>query len=276
MKNTRKLLLLLLCLAMLLMAVGCGEELYRDKDDAQTGDEHRTTTSISTTEKETTTAHGITTTTKPETTTTATDTTTEATTTTTQQTAALTDEEMIVGQWEARIALGDALNAQAAETGTGDFFNFEGLEVILSYEFKEDGTTAMAMMADEEFAEQLKAVYLNGMEAYLQTLMSDAGYASVDVFCQMMGCDTLEDLYEKMAATLADGTTVALSAATQEGTYRFADSYLHLEDSATGAEEVYNYTLTSTRLLLNYIGEETEENDSVLQTLMPLTFKKVG
>ncbi len=264
----RKLLALLLCLGMML-AAGCGEETGTTVDDHhKSSKESKTTTSVIET--------GITTTTGFVTTTTATETT--ATTTTTQASgtlAPLTDEEKIIGQWEAEIALGDALNAQAEESGIDAYFNFDGMCITLRYEFKEDGTTAMAMQADNAFAEKMKAAYLDGMEAYIDAFICESGYASAETFCEFMGCDSMEELYDKMATMLSEGTVTALNAVAQEGVYRFEDGYLCLGTSDIEEDEIYSYTLTATRLLLNYVGEVTEENDSVLQTLMPLTFKKV-
>ncbi len=269
----RKLLALLLCFLMLLVAVGCGEAAdIEDDDDDKSSKKSKTSVSTSVTGDGSTTTHtGKTTTSRDK------DTTTHATTTTVAQggtAVRLPDDELILGDWEADVALGRAMGAMSTEDNAMQYFDLQALNVIMAYRFNDDGTATMSMHVKDETAEELKTAFLDGMDEYLQAMMREGGYATPDKFCEAMGCASMDELRDKMAEMLAQLIVSSLDMITQDVTYRFADGYLYFADE-NGEEEQYNYTLTATRLLLNFAGELDEDNADAISALMPLTFKKV-
>lgn len=272
----RKLLALLLCLAMMLAAVGCGEAASTtDEDDDKPA--KKSSTSVSTTqtgdEDVTTTTDMVTTTTQRDK-----DTTAEPTTTTTTGSgtaAALPDDEMILGDWETEIEFGDMMDYMGDETSTVNYFDFSTFAITMTFSFEEDGTARQTANVKDAEVEELTAIFLDGMDEYLQAMLRDGGYSSAEELCEANGCSSMEELREKMAELLAQLIVSSVNLIVEEVTYRFEDGYLFFTD-AEGEEEQYNYTLTATRLLMDYVGEVTEENESVINAIMPLTFKKVG
>ena len=252
----RKLLALLLCLAMMLAAVGCGEAtVVEDDDDDKSSKKSKTSVSTSVTGDGSTTTHtGKTTTSRDK------DTTTHTTTTTPHG---------------GTVALGKAMGAMSTEDNAMQYFDLQALNVIMAYRFNNDGTATMSMQVKDETAEELKSAFLDGMDEYLQAMMREGGYATPDKFCEAMGCASMDELRDKMAEMLAQLIVSSLDMITQDVTYRFEDGYLYFADER-GEEEQYNYTLTATRLLLNFAGELDEDNADAISALMPLTFKKVN
>lgn len=269
----RKLLALLLCLVMLLLAVGCGEaaDTNDDDDDKPTKKSKTTVTTTQTGDGEvTTTTDFVTITTQRDK-----DTTAEPTTTTTgRPVAMLPDDQLILGDWEADVALGKVLNAAAAESGM-DMFDYGDLTVTMAYHFGDDGIATMAMNVDNDATTNLTNTFMNGMDAYLQELVSAGGYDSADDLCAAMNCASIDELRDMLANSMAQMISTSLNAVTEEVEYYFTDDYLCFEN-ADGEVETYNYTITATRLLIDYAGEIDEENASVVSTLMPLTFKKAA
>lgn len=269
----RKVLALLLCLVLAFAAVGCGEAADVKDDDDKSSKKSKTSVSTSVTEDGTTTTKetAATTTSRDK------DTTTHATTTTTHSGTAerLPDDELILGDWEAEVALGKAMGAMDDEDDAMQYFDLQALNVVMAYRFNDDGTATMSMQVEDETAAELKTAFLDGMDAYLQAMMREGGYATPDKFCEAMGCDSMDELRETMADMLAQLIVSSMEMITQDVTYRFADGYLYFADE-NGGEEQYNYTLTATRLLLNFAGELDEDNADAINALMPLTFKKAG
>ena len=268
----RKLLALLLCLVMLLLAVGCGEtaDTNDDDDDKPTKKSKTTVTTTQTGDEGVTTTDFVTTTTTK-----AGSKDTATTTTTTRLVATLPDDQLILGDWEAEVALGTVMNLAADESGMADMFDYGDLTVTMAYHFDENGTATMTMYANDDALASLTNTFMSGMDAYLQQMVQAGGYTSADDLCAMMNCASMDELREKMADSMAQVIVMSLNTASEEVEYSFSDGYLCFENAA-GEAETYNYTLTATRLLINYAGELDEESASIVNALMPLTFKKVG
>ncbi len=247
----RKTLGVLLCLGLMLSAVGCGEEMPREGEESQPNNRPATT------------AAAVTTTTATTTTTEATTTTTLVTTvaTTTTTTVAQTEEDLIVGEWRAQVPFATALPYLA------DGVDMSEVLVEYVYTFDAEGNVEKNLQVDESSAH---TAFANGLDAEIQADMQERGSASVEEYCASWGCESLEEVCDMKETMFLEGLQNRVGQSAATGSYTFNEDKLILCCNRMGEEvtETYGYTITATRLLMNRL-DETDEPWSY-------TFKKIA
>lgn len=108
----------------------------------------------------------------------------------------------LIGRWRGTVDFSDALNAQTAANGLGEFATVSGFELTLELELKDDGTYILGAAADlAPVKEQMKA----GIEAYFQSMLegqdmtvddalASAGTSVDAILDQTLGQQALDDL----------------------------------------------------------------------------------
>ncbi len=161
------------------------------------------------------------------------------------------EEEGIVGKWEAKVSVGEALQAEVAE-----FADFIDPDTELTYyaEFDEDGDYEISMDEDE-MVDFMKEFAYDMLDAIAQ----EAGM-SVDEVLESEGY-TLEEFEEELMASMD------MDDLTESGSYEFDDDEITLENDVVWTIE---FKGSSKFELVDIDGEE----ETGLSACLPVTFEK--
>lgn len=169
----------------------------------------------------------------------------------------------LVGRWRAGVDISDALNAQTAANGLGEFATVSGFELTLALELKDDGTYALDATADlAPVRQQMKA----GIETYFQSMLEGQDM-TVDDALASAGTSVDAILDQTLGQQALDELTADFKA---QGQYEAREGKLYWSAAPDQAPEgdAQSYTREGDALTLDAGGSAL----GGLASFLPLTF----
>lgn len=169
-----------------------------------------------------------------------------------------TDAELIVGTWEAKVDVGETLNAMMADDpSTADYaqyFNFAGTDLLLTYEFYKDGSYTEKMATDRD---KMRTVFRNAVLQLLEDAAVDEG-VTLEQLAAESGM-TVDDLVDQVMEISFDASNF-LGDETKTGSYKIKGGKLYLFDDGDELDEgtYFEYKLKGDKLTIVMEYEDGE------------------
>ena len=191
------------------------------------------------------------------------------------------DEELIIGKWETNINFSDLMEEALKEDAEAEELlggaDFSGITMLMTMEFKEDGTYSLSMdqaSGEEAFKQMAERLIPNLKEVMREEYANATGVGpeavtdeDLESMLTMMGMSSWDDFGDMILGQM--DTEELFSEANASGNYKLKGGKLYTTDSldteVSDQSEVDLYEVTETTLKLH--AQDTEDTPSFLKEL---------
>ena len=182
------------------------------------------------------------------------------------------DEASIEGEWEAEIAIGEAINEMlgAEDEDMASYLDFSDVTVTMVMEFDDDGNyvQSFAKKSVEAFVDDVMDIYSDGMKDYMEEQLEAQG-TTLDEYLEEQDV-TWDELIES-SLNPEDLLEAFFDVDGEEGTYELDGKKLYLD----GEEDEYvKIQLTSKKMVWKELVTDDDESAEAASFMFPLEFKK--
>lgn len=198
-------------------------------------------------------------------------------------TGCATDSEKLVGKWSGKIDVTDLVSDSVAESGYGDYFEFDDMYIVLNTTFNKDGTYSSEIdeASVQNVVDELISAVEDGMYDMLEAEISASGMdMSVEDLLAFTGL-SMDDIIAELKAMLEEEDIVGqmLDGSNAEGKYDAKEGKLFLSAGLDYEidENVYEvYELDGDTLTISEsVGSDDESVLDMAEDLYPLIMTKV-
>ncbi len=183
-----------------------------------------------------------------------------------------TDAELIVGTWEAKLDMGEYFDALMDSdpdmAAMSAYFDFTGVELVVSYEFDKDGSYKLSFSAADE--EKLEMAFRNAVEKLVNDMLAGTGYTLEDAAAEEgMTVDELLDAVMEENFNSED----FFSDSSESGSYEIKDGKLYLAENGDELEDDDYFEVKLKGDKLTLVAKYSDgEIDDASDTMFPMNF----
>lgn len=197
-----------------------------------------------------------------------------------------TPEELLVGDWETTVELGELMSEMLGESLGDDYakyFKNMELDLVMSLELTKKGEFAMELDEDalkdelEDFKEDLK----DGMEDMLRDMAKDQE-ADINDIVEQNGYDSLDEFLDEAVAEFeVDSMIEAFDIEDMSGEYEVEDDKLYMiaDGEERDDDDYVLFEVSAKKLTIDMPDGATDEIDDeevsgVVNYMLPLVFER--
>lgn len=183
-------------------------------------------------------------------------------------------EELIVGEWEAKIDMTDYfMEGFEGTLGEGaEYFDFGKIKMNFIMEFEEDGDFSFEIDEDDfaDVIDDIKDALRDGMKGYLEASVAGMG-VSLDELLAAQGT-TLEDLIDQTVNSF-EAEDMMDSFEKLKGEYEVKGDKLYVWDEDEDDGNYIEFEVDEDTLKLD--AEDEDDVDEMFAEILPIKFKRV-